>query len=137
MNRKQRILIEIFSPPLLGAAIFTVGGFGSDTLVDRIMFFPFFLVFAYLYGILPTAAYAAVMELWFTQRLHIRCGLLGTTVVSSLLGLGAGFLIQLMAQGAKISSLLPIGALVGLVIGLYLARKSRKNNELLTETAEL
>jgi hypothetical protein len=126
MNRTQRILVEILSPSFLAAAIFTISGCGSDNITDRFVFFPFFLVFAYLYGIVPSVVYAAVMEFWFKKRFHIhKYGLLSTAAVSATLGLGAAFLIQLVIQGTKISSLLPIGTLVGLMVGLYLARRCR------------
>jgi hypothetical protein len=129
MNRSRRLLIEILTPPFLGALIYTLGGYGSDNLLDRITLFPVFLVAVYCFGSLPSLLYALIMEIWFSNRLHKRLGIIATLIVSLLLGACSGFCVFALSKvfiqgsGSDLKVFLGIGNIVGIgmcFIFLYL-----------------
>lgn len=122
MTRSRRLLIEILIPPLLGAIIVACSGRTADNAWHIIFGFPAFLMFAYAFGIVPSAIYAAAMEFWFKKGCHYRYGLVSTVVFSALLGLGAGFGIQFLIQGVGITYFLFVGLVVGLIVGFYVGR---------------
>jgi len=122
MNPTRRFLVEILIPPLLGAIIVACSGRTADDVLHLIFGFPAFLIFAYAYGIVPSTVYAAVMEVWFRRGYHYRYGLASTVILSALLGLGAGFGIQLAVQGTGTTYFLLVGLVVGLMIGFYVGR---------------
>jgi hypothetical protein len=110
-------------PPLAAFLIVVTGCNTSDGFYDILRGFLPFVLAAYSFGILPSILYVCAMEFWFQKGLHARCGLLCTVGLSSLLGIGAGFLIQLVIiQGLEITYFLSIGALVGAMIGFYVGR---------------
>ena len=112
------MLIEILAPPLLAALVISVNKPGEDIL-DILLGFPVFVLAAYMYGVPPSVAYAVLMEFWFGMGLHERCGRICTVGLSSMLGMGAGYLIQLIIPGGGMP-LFPVGGLIGLLIGTYL-----------------
>jgi len=124
MNRSKRLLHEIMIPPLLGAVIVACSGLTPDDALHTIFGFPAFLLFAYGYGIIPSLVYAGAMEVWFRKGFHDKLGLASTMVFSGLLGVIAGFGIQLLVQGVGVTYLLFVGLAVGLMVGFYVGRAS-------------
>src|ERR1035437_10206068 len=116
MSRVRRIVVEVAVPPVL-AAVLVVLIHPMPYRIEQILLgFPALVFAAYGFAFLPCLAYTAAMELWFLKGMHERCGSICTAGVSSLLGLAAGYLIQLLIPGGGMT-LLPIGALDGLVVG--------------------
>jgi len=113
--------VEILAPPPLAVLLILATGATSDRLSSVLLGFPYILLAAYAYGMLPSILYAVAMEFWFENRLHARCGALATVALSALLGAVAGFVIQsVLVQELTLTYFLPIGALVGLIIGIYI-----------------
>ncbi len=124
LRKLHRIIVEIALPPPLAVVIVLVSHPRSYRAEDILTGLPALLFAAYAFALLPCLAYAAVMELWFAKGIQDRCGPLCTAGVSSLLGTGAGYVIQLLIPGGGIV-LLPIGALDGMLVGAYLAYRYR------------
>ena len=126
MDRLQRILIEMFAPPFLGACMVMVRPSAADNFHERFFGFLPLVVAAYTFAIIPSLLYTAAMELWFWLGLRARCGLLCTVIVSAALGCGAGLAIEYVIDGQQILStvFLREGALVGLLIGVYVSRQN-------------
>lgn len=123
MNPHKRILVELLAPPPLAVLLLLVTGRTSDSFLDIVIGLLPIIGAAYGLGIVPSIIYMGVMEFWFRWGLHTRFGLLCTVLLSGTLGAAAGFLIQLfLASSAGPSTLWWIGALVGLLIGVYVGR---------------
>jgi len=135
MSTHRRILIEWLGPPFLAAFLTTIfittTGRTGDSISDTVVRFPAFVCVAYMLGIVPSLLYMLAMEVWFRKGLHARYGMLCTVCLSSLLGTGAAFVIQLVLQAITMGmSFLPsIGAFVGCLIGLYVGRQQPANSQ--------
>src|SRR5665213_1974693 len=120
MNRTRRVLVELLAPPL-GATIIVASISRGDTLTSRILGFPALLIFAYIFGIVPSAIYTAVMELWFEKGYYRRFGLSITVALSGVLGLADRYGVEMLSQQITKSSLftylLPVGSNVGVLLG--------------------
>jgi hypothetical protein len=87
------------------------------------------LIFAYLFGLVPSFLYAVMMELWFRVKLRMRFGLFCTAGLSSFLGAGAGFLACRFGTwcgpliGEHSREYVLRGAAIGLLVGFYVGRK--------------
>jgi hypothetical protein len=125
MSRTRRVTIEVLVPPLLATFIVAIwqGKHFADNIQQAIIGFPVFVFFAYIYGILPCIGYAALMELWFSKGFNNGHSWIYTTTLSTLFGLTAGFLIQLLIPGGFMM-LMPVGGVDGFLVGLYLALRS-------------
>ncbi len=127
MKQTQRVLIEIFMPPLLAAIIIVVGGYTSDSLTDIILGFPAFLGFSYVFGIIPSLLYAFMMEIWFRKKLHEKLGISATVLFSLLLGSLAGLSVFILSKtftqgsASDMRKFIGIGSLTGIISGLGLA----------------
>jgi hypothetical protein len=120
-----RICVALGAPSPLAAFLVIITQSTSDSLTEKLLGFPFFVFTAYAYGILPSMLYSFLMEVWFGMRLHLRFGRLATILFSALLGAGAGFLIQtVIIQEIKYGYFIPIGGIVGLIVGFFLFRYS-------------
>jgi hypothetical protein len=125
MKKYQRILIEVFAPCLLGAFFMSLAycDFSRPfVLTDFILGVGAwaFLTF-WTGGFIPSVVYALAMELWFWLGLRTRFGLLLTVIFSALLGVVAGAWME-ERIGVK-QPFIPIGCLVGLLIGFIVSRR--------------
>lgn len=124
-ERSIRICVELGAPSPLAAFLIIITRSTSDSLSGILLGFPFFVMTAYAFGILPSILYAFLMEVWFEKNLHSRIGLLATVVFSAILGAGSGFSIQAVAlQETGFTYFTSIGGIVGLIVGLFLFRAS-------------
>jgi hypothetical protein len=138
MSQKQRILIELLTPPFLATLWLVVISWKAETISSVLLGFLPLLLFAYLFGIIPALLYTFAMERWFRSGLRVRFAWLCTAGLSALLGAAAGFLAA--AFGAGIGFLIPsdclhflrIGAVVGLLIGVYVGRPQTTRAEQIT-----
>ena len=148
MSRTQRILTEIFFPPLIGTIVIVISGcisgginglndIISDGIIGFILGIPALLFFAYLFGILPSLLYALIMEILFSYNFHNKLSFLLTVSTSTLLGLLSGycvfFLSQSFTQGSApdLRKLIGVGISVGIIMGFVLAccmRRQSQNN---------
>ena len=115
MRAKIRITIEVLSPPLLGTLAFFV--FHWNELVRlssaTVPTFVTYLAFAYAFALIPSAAYAALMEIWLRQYHRGALALLATVALSALFGFTAGWTIHLASE----ANVIEIGTMVGFVLG--------------------
>lgn len=125
MSRKQRVIVEIAVPPLLAAMLLVVTSQRSHRVLDILVGFPALVALAYALAFAPCVGYAAAMEFWFEKGMQERCGWTGTAGLSSVLGLAIGNLIGWLVQGGQGAFSL-IGALDGVIVGLYLAHQYRR-----------
>ena len=125
MSNSRRFIIAMLSPPLLGAIIIACMGRTAPTVHETIWTFPFFLLFAYGFGIVPSSVYALIMEFWFSTGFHRRCGPLCTVALSLSLGGICGFFIQIFVFANGVTYMLPVGAIVGLIVGWWLEASSQ------------
>ena len=128
MNNSRRILIELLAPPLLAAVALVATSYKQETLASILLGFVPLVAAAYALGFIPSVLYAGSMELWFRSGLRVRFGLLCTVLLSACLGAGAGFLSAVLGAGLGFSQadrlyLLQLGAVIGLLIGFYVARQ--------------
>lgn len=119
MKTTARIVIELVGPALLGTAFLFI--WRHDNLI-RISDFSFrafggYLIVAYAFAILPSLVYAFVMERWLKRRSVGDRAVVGTTVLSTLVGLAAGYAVHLASE----APVTLIGALVGLILGAILS----------------
>jgi hypothetical protein len=114
------VVVELVAPPLIASVLLILAHPKSSGIGDILLGFPALLAAAYGLGVLPCLAYAAAMECWFAAGMRQRCGFLCTVVASCLLGMGAGYVVQLLIPGGGLS-LWPLAALDGLLVGSYLA----------------
>src|SRR5436189_5809966 len=98
MTRTRRIAVEILSPPLIAAFLIATDGRSADTVLASVFGFPIMLVYAYVFGIIPSAAYALAIETWITLKGHQKFGAFLTVVISSLLGLLSGYIVFFLSQ---------------------------------------
>ena len=126
MTRCRRIAVAALAPPLLCALIVAFCGRQAGTFGNWILGFPVFLGFSYLFGILPSAVYAGILELWFEKGYLRRYGLGMTVVVSGFVGAGAGLCVQVLShwftQSNEAGFLTVLGSVAGALIGLCLAK---------------
>jgi hypothetical protein len=132
MSKKRRILVELLAPAFLATLWLVVTSSHEAQTLSVIIFGSCaLLVFSYLFAIVPSAMYAIAMEIWFRSGLGVRLGLLCTSALSCLLGAAGGFLSG--AIGRVLGFLTPsdnfhfarAGAVIGLLIGFYVSRKSK------------
>lgn len=103
----------------------------SESVVEIAKTFPALLMVSYVFGIVPSLLYAFMMELWFHNRLNEKWGFALTILVSLLLGFLCGFFVFALSEpfskgtASDMLRLAVIGTLVGLAIGIYLARPRR------------
>jgi len=129
MSKNRRIFFEILAPPFLATIWLLINSSKSETISDAILGFVPLLLFAYMFGIIPSFLYTVAMELWFRLGLRVRCELLCTVGLSAFLGAMAGFLSG--GIGALLGFLIRtdcipflwIGAVVGLLIGFLVGRR--------------
>jgi hypothetical protein len=128
MSKRRRILVELIAPPFLAAMISAAGDKSSEWYMIIAGFLPL-LFFFYLLGTIPSVIYALVMEMWFYAHLRERCGVICTVAVSGLLGCVAGLggawsgiWFGFLTRPDDVS-LARIGAVVGLLVGFYVADK--------------
>lgn len=128
MSKPQRIVVEAFAPPLLATLYlfcFPPAGWKPEPISTQLLAFLPMLFFAYLFAIIPSCLYAAVMELWFRLRLRTRFGLFCTVALSSFLGAGGGFLACAIGTwlgpliGEDFREYVRNGVVVGLLVGFY------------------
>jgi len=131
MSTNQRIFVELSAPPFLAVMWMTAASLvnGSEPiLLVLVAWFPM-LIYAYVISFIPSLIYTLVMEVWFRSGLRTRFGLFCTAGLSSLLGAGAGFLaVTIGIRGGPLigedwRDYTLIGAVVGLLVGLYVGRK--------------
>lgn len=128
-ERSFRVCVELTVPSPLAALLIAVTRSSSDDLTTLILGFPILVLASYAFGIWPSVLYAFLMEIWFGKNLHFRLGLLATTVFSGILGAAAGFAIQIFpVQDAGFTYFITIGGIVGLIIGFFLCRYSRRES---------
>jgi hypothetical protein len=124
MNMKTRIALELVGPSLLGTALFFIwkqedfARMGGITL--RV--FGGYLLFAYAFAILPSAAYAWIMEAWFRRCSPGMKGFIATVGISVLIGTAAGFAVHMASEAPVIG----LGAVVGLCLGVVLGAMHEK-----------
>jgi hypothetical protein len=132
MSRNHRIVIQLLGPPFIATIITAMIAGAADSLIYRLAGFPVLLAFSYLYGIVPSAIYTAIMELWFENGYCSKYGLTITVALSGVLGLGAGFFVELLShpltQSGWITCLLPVGFIAGVIVGFYVGRKQPSTN---------
>lgn len=119
MNTPTRIVIEVVGPALLGTAFLFIRLHDSLVQTSDFSFRAFrgYLLVAYVFAILPSLVYAFVMERWLKRRSVGDRAVVGTTVLSTLLGLAAGYAVHLASE----APVTLIGALVGLILGAILS----------------
>lgn len=127
MKKPDRVAVEILGPAFVGTVLLFV--FKSDEFAKIagfplyvFIFFPGYLLGAYLVAILPSVIYCLLMEAWLSEAPSGLLGKSGTVVVSSCLGWGSGYLIH-RATEAPVTV---IGVLVGFVLGLVLVAGEEK-----------
>jgi hypothetical protein len=130
MSKYQRVLIEVLAPAPLALVALLVTSYKQDTLAGILLGFIPGVCAAYVLGFVPSLLYTGAMELWFHLGLRARCGFVCTGILSSLLGAGAGFLSAVLGTGLGFSEtdrlfFLRLGALIGLLIGLYVGREQK------------
>lgn len=131
MTRQRRLLIEILLPAPLGAIALTISNYSTQSFAEEVKAFPIFLAVVYAFALIPSLLYALTMELWFGGNFHRRLGVVVTTIVSLLAGLLAGGCIYLISlnytKGSSVDMLrlAVIGAVVGIILGGYLAYRTR------------
>ena len=121
MTRRRRIAVEILAPPALGTIWIAIYLCLNDRTFEYLLSIPTYLLFAYPLAILPSLAYAKVMEIWFSRGLHCQFGVLGTTILSVAFGAVTGGLLNLLLQFQI--SLTLCGSVVGMSLGFFVARK--------------
>lgn len=124
MKLKRRFILNLLGPAPIAAAllVFTFASFENDRFVEAVRWLPFYVLFGYLYAILPSAAHA-----WWLHRRY-RAGLnprsrraVGLSAAS---GLCAGLVITLffaVPNNGNVGSALlfiPLGAATGALNGL-------------------
>lgn len=97
-NWARRVAIEILSPPIIATFLIITDGRNPDTILARVIGFPVGLFYGYLFGIIPSALYAAILELWIAIKGHQKCGAVVTILISSLLGLLSGYFVFLLSH---------------------------------------
>ena len=119
MKSPTRIAIEVLGPAFLGTAFFFIWKHDEFVLTSGFSLQEFggYLVFAYVFGILPSLVYAFIMERWLKRRSVGHRSLVATIALSAFVGLVAGYAIHLASE-APVTLL---GALVGLVLGVILS----------------
>lgn len=132
VNRHYRILLEAIAPVPLGAILMMLTtSRASESVGEVVKAFPIFLMVSYVFGIVPSLLYAGIMELWFCNKLNEKLGCILTILFSVLLGFLSGFIVFVFSKpftkgtASDMLHIAGIGALVGLVIGIYLARRCR------------
>jgi hypothetical protein len=129
MNKKNRMLVEFLAPPFLAVVWLTISSYKSETIMSMVAGFIPLLFFACIFSLIPSLIYVMAMEIWFRSEFHSRLGFVCTACLSGFLGAGAGF--SAAAIGSWLGFLVPsdcihflrIGAVVGLLVGLYIGRK--------------
>jgi len=129
MRKSVRVAIEILVPPAIAAAIFILL-FAFSTGSIRLKGLLFVVGVAYVYAVLPSAAYAAAMEIAFSRGLSPRSW--KSVSLSTVCGGGAGILIGAVfpqPSAADMKSALSmslLGAGVGALTGISVMICSRK-----------
>lgn len=121
MKRAQRIILEVFGPPLLAATIFEVVALVGTREAEALKLFPLFLFFGYLVAGLPSLAFAGIMEFAFARGLEPTSK--SAVLLAATLGMASGLLIDMAMAGATTVRLsaaffMILGLLVGGAIGL-------------------
>ena len=123
MRKSFRIATEIFLPPAVAAAIINllfVASPGSIRVKGLLLVFGV----AYFYALLPSVAYAAVMEFAFARGLSPRS--LSSVWLSSICGAGAGIVIGAVFPEPSVADMRSalwmalLGAIVGALTGVFL-----------------
>lgn len=136
-TRSKRIALEVLGPPLLGAFLMTgfsiavsLGrGVNLGFLLQDGRDYLFVLIYAYIFGLLPSLAYMSVMEAAFAHGLYPAGG--KSVGLSALLGLLCGVGMAAIFGGLRTGTLGlwlgfgGVGLLVGVVLGLVIGRLSR------------
>ena len=123
-----RIVLHLLAPPFLGAAVGIVAasiwqllnGGRLSTILQEVHDYPVTFLYAYVFGIVPSAVYAAIME-WAVWR-GFEPGRRRAILFSGILGLLAGLAIILpflIGDAKALPIALYLGG-IGLVVGLLL-----------------
>lgn len=124
MNKGRRIFFATLTPPVLAGLVYTLGGYGSDSIGDRIVLLPIFIVTVYCFGLLPSFVYALIMDIWIRNNIHKKVGRFFTIVFSTLLGGLSGLFVFILSQPytqattSDYKMFLEIGCLVGAFMGV-------------------
>ncbi len=118
MNRKRRVIIEVFAPSFLGTVLWYGGHIGelAHTGALNLLDFSIYWVLAFLFALVPSLVYALVMEWWFGRGLLDRARRISAVALSTALGFGAGYFVFRASEARVIW----LGGAVGLILGVVL-----------------
>lgn len=128
MKTGTRIAFRLLAPPFLGATVGIIAastwqllhGGRVSTLLQEVPDYPPTFLYAYIFGIVPSAVYAATME-WAVRR-GLAPGGRRAVIFSGILGLLAGVAIILpfvVGDRDAVPVVLYLGG-IGLAVGLLL-----------------
>jgi hypothetical protein len=131
MKRKHRLLIELLVPPLLAGVLYSIGDLFISPF-EWLSIVSFYIFAAFVYGGLPTIAYAVLLELCFSRG--VQPGSKIALAVSAGLGALAAPSSVLIAAGGHVEVLAPssfllfpfLGATAGSVVWVLIGRIDRE-----------
>lgn len=135
LTRGKRITLEVLFPPGLAAGLMTgystvlalLSGIATDRLIEELPYVLITFVYAYTFGLLPSATYMALMELAFSRGLEPRGWRM--VALSGALGLLAGLAsAALMTLWFSSNARIPMWvnfSLFGLIVGLLIGQVVR------------
>ena len=116
MTSRDRVLVEILVPAPLGTALLILWNLHQFIRMG-IVSWPIYLLFAYVFAIVPSCIYALMLELSIRRGWWRRVGPFGFIGFSTALGTGAGAVIWPPLEAQVVG----IGAIVGLLLGILLS----------------
>ncbi len=116
MSPRDRILVEILVPAPLGTALLILWNLPQFIRMGLVSW-PVYLLFAYVFAIVPSCLYALLLELSVRRSWWRRVGPLGFIGFSTALGTAAGVVIWQASEARVVG----IGAIVGLLLGTLLS----------------
>lgn len=122
-----RIVVEVLGPALLGTILLLAWKWEEFVSISGITIAVFlvYLAYAYTFAIIPSIAYAFLIETWLKRGPTGRFRIPGLVLISTLFGAATGCAIM-MATEAPVAG---IGILVGLILGAVLSLGERSQNK--------